>query len=177
MMAKPLLKQFNDLTEDDLRRHPIWLCVHGVDDGKPWYADTDEVTHRPWDRAFPYDRTDPRRSMVVVRTEFVFADGTAATGLLTPPMRDGRHVTAPSDLQPQVFVAGGSVAFYEPLRRLAERSLGRLRQAFHRDAASIFPVRYAVSSDLVRPVIAGELAGVYYLENGREQVIPTQQVP
>jgi hypothetical protein len=48
MARKPVLKQFGDLTLADFERHPVWVSVHGLDEGAPWYDDTNEETFRPW---------------------------------------------------------------------------------------------------------------------------------
>ena len=36
-MSTPELKQFADLTYSDFERYPVWVGVHDMDYGKPWW--------------------------------------------------------------------------------------------------------------------------------------------
>jgi hypothetical protein len=44
----PELVQFGALTAKHFARRPVWLGVHTVDYGEPWYDGTDEETFRPF---------------------------------------------------------------------------------------------------------------------------------
>lgn len=160
-MQRPVLKQINDLTVRDLMRHPVWMCIHGLDENKPWYSETDELTYRPWDGALPYNRSDPDAEIVVARTRFTFADASSYFGLLTPPYTTGNRV---SRMQPALFLTDGTaVSFYKADRGLAEKTLGNLLRRITKERSRVFPVRYEVSDQVVIPPVSGELVGVYYM--------------
>ena len=83
-MTRPVLRQFGDLTEDDFRRHPIWIACHGEDADEPLYDDTDEETFRPRPGVLP---ADPAEGMLVVRATARLRDGTRLSGFLTPGVK------------------------------------------------------------------------------------------
>jgi hypothetical protein len=171
-MNRPTLKQYSDINEADLNLHPVWLNVHGIDEHEPWYGETNEITYRPWDRVLPYDRLRSSAPRVLVAAKYVFADGSTASGFLTPPVGPNPKGDSPSYTQPEIFVGSGrTVPLYAPVRRLAVAASERLRDAFGRDSSRLFPIHCTVPDSVVTPAYHTELKGIYYLQGGQEQVL------
>jgi hypothetical protein len=167
-MQKPVLKQYDDLTEQDLASDPVWVCVHGVDEKQPWYGETNELTYRPWGGPPPYERAEPAFARALARTDFTLADGSALVGLITLPVAAEADERAPNRLQPSMFLPDGTPAdFYRATQSLAEETVQRFLRGLRKTRSQVFPIRYEVSDRIALPAVHGELAGVYYLRNLR----------
>ena len=171
-MERPTLKQYAGLSEQDLARHPLWVCTHGVDEQEPWYRETNELTYRPWDGRLPFDRLHPPAPDVAARVNFTIADGTSLTGLLTLPLAPAADDYSPNRLQPILLLPDGTpVGLYVGAQRLAEETMGTLLRQLHKDRSQVFPIRYEVSEQIASPPVTGELAGVYCLRSIRPREI------
>ena len=95
-MARPILKQFGDLTPADFKQYPIWVSVHSLGYGEEWYDETDEETFRPW----LGERPVGAQEMFLVSARFTFADGTEYDGFVTPAI-SYRARSAPPTPSPQ----------------------------------------------------------------------------
>jgi hypothetical protein len=71
-MVTPELKQSWDLSSDDFERHRVWIGVHNVDIGEPWYDLSDEAIYRPWNRSLPVTAEE---GFVLVAALFELRDG------------------------------------------------------------------------------------------------------
>src|SRR5687768_12323434 len=95
-------KQVYDLSVADLDQHPVWefaLDEEG-EEGQ------DEATVRPYDAS---GEVDPSQGMFIVRARFALADGTRASGYMTPPVEGDSSL---GTLQPAVVVPDGQVSFW-----------------------------------------------------------------
>ena len=149
-MFKPLLKQYNALTRADFDAHPIWVCVHGIDDEEPWAFDSDELTHRPYDGRLPYICSNPEAPMVLVRTHFALADGTQFEGFSSPPYfgddPSGRSV---SYRQPQLILPDGRrFGFWFGAIERLRKDLHQFYAAIGKRPSEIFPITYRIAPGL-----------------------------
>ena len=154
MKNKPELKQFGDLTAEDLIRHPVWVSCHTVDYDEPWYDDTDEETFRPWLNPVPVSPSD---GMFLVRATLTFQDGTSHDGFVTPSIE-------PNDLgimQPQCFLEGQRHAFWHGMFGATSEEKESFYKAAGRKIQDIFPIRFVAIPGLTDGVATGQIAGFY----------------
>ena len=180
----PELKQRPDLSLADFERQPVWVSVHNMDFGKPWYDACDEDTVRPWSEPLP---ASTKRGMVFVAATFVLRDGSAYPGYVrvvgedwdAPPpprkMLDGGTVQHRSFRarcggsplavlglqQPRIFVNQQRFSFWGGRRGIpAER-----RQAFYaaigKSPEAIFPLRFTADPKFATGILRGQLDGFY----------------
>lgn len=162
-MARPILKQFGDLTPIDFRKYPVWVGVHTLDYGEEWYDETDEETFRPWLGELPVGAEE----MFLVSARLKFADGAEFEGFVTPAVSyEGlRDMGA---LQPQVFTASGQrFAFWHGMFRQAE-SATRFYQSFARSSNQVFPIQFQALPGLTSSVAAGAIPGFMAIPRGQE---------
>jgi len=149
-MFKPLLKQYNDLTVADFHAHPIWMCLHGIDDEEPWGPESDELTHRPYPGPVPYVCSNPEAPMVLVETLFKLADHTQLEGFSSPPyFSDDPRGRSISYRQPQLFLPDGRrFGFWFGLIEHAREASTRFYAALARRPSQIFPIIYRIAPGL-----------------------------
>ena len=148
-MFKPLFKQYCDLTLADFRAHPIWMCIHGVDDEEPWAADGDELTHRPYPGPVPYVCSNPQAPMVLVSTRFKLADGTEFEGFSNPPFFGETPALGVSYRQPQMFLPDGRrVGFWFGTLSQVTEGLRELYSTLSRRSSEVFPITYRIAPGL-----------------------------
>jgi hypothetical protein len=156
MPKRPELKQFSDLTPSDFERHPVWVNCHVVDYDEPWYDDTDEETVRPWAGPIPVARGDS----LLVRADFVAADGSRFTGFLTPSESSWPYATN----QPHLFAGPFMIGFWEGAVPGVARLRSRLYEVTGKSAEKLFPFRAATSAGLVEPPVEDLVEGFYSIE-------------
>ena len=162
-MARPILKQFGDLTPEDFRKYPIWVSVHTLDYDEEWYGETDEETFRPWVGERPVGAEE----MFLVSARFKFADGAEFEGFVTPTISyEGlRDMGA---LQPQVFTPSGQrFAFWHGMFRRAE-SEKQLYQSFAKSSDQVFPIQFQAPPGLTSCEAAGVIPGFMAIPGGAE---------
>ena len=129
--------RLQDLTNEDLRRCPVWSCE----------GEADDVA-----LVFPADGfDDPDRRGYIARTRFTLIDGSEWWGYCSPTDDSGLDY-----IQPVLLTVNGPVRFWydesppeaEPAR--ACRLLGR-------SATQVFPVRFECLVSFEGQFIAGEL--------------------
>jgi hypothetical protein len=162
-MARPILKQFGDLTPEDFKQHPIWVSVHSLDYEEEWYDETDEETFRPW----LGDRPVGAEEVFLVSARFGFADGTEFDGFVTPTgSYEGLH--SMGLIQPQVFASSGQMfAFWHGMFRNLE-SERRFYQSFAKSAEQVFPIHFQPLPGLTSSVASGEIHGFMSNPHGVE---------
>lgn len=102
--SKPILKQFSELTLQDFYKYPVWIQCHVMDYEELWYDETDEETFRPWLGELP---VSPSKAIFLVRSKFIFADGTEYEGFITPGESNSNDIQELGYIQPYVFVNHG----------------------------------------------------------------------
>jgi hypothetical protein len=139
MLVKPL----RDLTDDDLRRFPIWR----------YEGESDAVA-----LVYPAaDFTEPGRHAYIARTRFLLADGSEWWGYCSPTDDSGLDY-----VQPVILAPGGSVWFWydesppEPEPARACRLLGRSPE-------QVFPVRFECVVPFEGRFVIGKLSRVEVL--------------
>lgn len=153
-------KQVYELGPEDLDAAPIWEFALD-EEGDP---DQDEATVKPRP---DLDRADPRQGMLIVRAEFITADGTRFDGYVTP-----QHEAASFSTHPTIVTAGGQVGFwlggFPP-------SPGRLEHAYAmlgKTASELFPIRYRALVPYEGVPLEGVLDGFMHKESpGGEDVV------
>jgi len=155
--TRPELVQFGDLSADHFARHPVWIGVHGVDDEKPWYDDTDEETFRPWDGQLP---ADPDVGMLLVRAEMTLPDASALAGFVTPDPGTPGQAGHPGTVQPHLFAPDGTLqGFWTGTLRSTAEQRARVYASLGRDPAAVFPIRFRADAALVRGGVEGRIDG------------------
>jgi len=182
----PELKQIADLTESDFQRHPVWVGVHNMDYGKPWYDSSDERTHRPHAEPQP---VAAERGSVLVRASFRLSDGDRYFGFVRAaspnwdvPLRPG--MATPSSLsgghsahallgiqQPHIFVAQETFYFWGGVAGIPPGKRQRFYAAIGKPAEAIFPIAFAADSDLATGLTDGEVHGFYRMVLGQPTVL------
>ena len=160
--GRPELVQFGDLTPGHFERHPVWVQCHVVDYDEPWYDDTDEETFRPWLEPLPADHGD---GMLLVRADFILADGTRLQGFVTPlpPLQPAKGDDALGYQQPQLFLPSGQRrAFWYGGMPVPAEDKDELYTALGRAVAEVFPIRFEAQPGLTTGITAGTLAGFYH---------------
>jgi hypothetical protein len=153
-LAKPELKQFGDIGEQDMERHPVWIGCHTADYEEPWHDETDEETFRPRIGDLP---ADPSEGMLLVRATAVLADGTRLRGFLTPGFEEGDLGL----LQPQVFVNGRLFSFWGGIVGIPAQGRAAFYQALGKRADQVFPIRVAADEGLTGGVSSAQVDGFY----------------
>ena len=161
-MPRPTsVKQFGDLTAQDFVQHPVWVAVHGIDEDEPWYDDCNEESFRPWIGPLP---VSPEEGMLLVQATLSFADGTSATGFITP-----QHDHQPLDLgiiQLQMFSSSGQHRFWDGMFQRPEEERAAFYRELNKKESQIFPIRFAAAPGLASGQVAGEIEGFYVREKG-----------
>jgi hypothetical protein len=156
MPKRPELKQFSDLTLGDFERHPVWVNCHVVDYDEPWYDDTDEETVRPWAGPVPV----PPGSSLLVRADFVAADGSRFTGFLTPSDSTWPYATN----HPHLFAGPFTIGFWEGVVPGVAKFRARLYDVTGKSAEELFPFRATTSPGLLEPAVEDLVEGFYSIE-------------
>jgi hypothetical protein len=151
-------KQVYELTSDDLRKFPVWeFCLD--EEGKDGQ---DEATVRPYPAP---GLLDPRGGMFIVRAAFTLADGSRASGYLTPPAQNDSGI---GTLQPTIVTDTGQVMFWfgcaVPDRATLVRSYGYLGKEC---GVAVFPLQFESQVDLIGGPVRGSLSGFQYYTDWR----------
>jgi hypothetical protein len=156
MNTSRVRRQVYELRIEDLRDHPVWEFALDEEDEE----DQDEATVRPVDSSVP---VDPSAGMFIVRANFTFADGTKATGYITPPPTSDEDL---GTIQPQIVALGGQVGLWcgmlvpEPQQIKAFYALlGKSK------GTEVFPLQFVSDVPLAGGPIAGTVPGFLVLED------------
>ncbi len=114
----PELKQFQDLVPADFQRFPVWVGVHNLDFGEPWYEGTNEGTCRPWTGLFP---VPAKPGFVWLVATFELHDGSSYPGFVRAMPEDW-------DVSPRRRMSNGEfLQLRSPSARLGGSPLALLR--------------------------------------------------
>jgi len=152
-----LRRQVFQLTGADLNTFPAWeFALDEVG-----FEGQDEATVRPYLKI----PVDPGDGMLVVRAKFWLADGTHATGIVSPPppMLAGDI----SNHQPAMITERGHVGFYFGIFAPTAAQIGELLGTLGKSAAEVFPLRYEADVDIVGGRVAGVVPGFCYMKRGK----------
>jgi zinc-ribbon domain len=152
-------KQVTELVPADLDRFPIWEFA--LDEEGEAGQDEETVRPRP-----DLDRADPTHAILIVRAEFVAADGTRFDGFVSPHDEPRVDYT-----QPTVVTDAGQVRFWFGLipprpdvLEVAYRTLGK-------SASELFPLRYRALVEHRGAQLAGELSGFLHYKSGQDHTV------
>jgi hypothetical protein len=163
-MAKPLLRQFADLTARDFENAPVWIGCHTADYDEAWYDETDEETFRPYDGPLP---ASPEQGMLLIRASIIMNDGTGLSGFVTPAFpdepEDGGRILGTQ--QPIAFTPMGQVRFWFGGFEPRQEDIEHAYRALGREAGDIFPSRFSVTAGLASGNTVGTVNGFYWLED------------
>lgn len=174
-MNTPQLRQIWDLTSADFGHHPVWICVHAFDIGKPWHRTSNEATYRPWDEGLPA-RSDA--GFLLVKAQLELRCGELHSGFFTavreswdvPPSEGlasissrygGPELGLVAVQQPRIFLDRQQFSFW------GGRSGVQIvkRQAFYshlgKTSGDIFPIRFFADGSLATGILSGEIKGFY----------------
>ncbi len=155
MSRTPILKQFSDLTPADFADHAVWVSVHTLDCGEPWYDGTDEATFRPWTGKLP---VAPQDGMFLVRAKLTLADGRVLGGFVTS-QSDAEPVDL-GTIQPQIFLPSGQRSdFGDGMFKRDAKDRAPLYEELGNDHMAIFPINFAAEKGLAQGRIAGAIPG------------------
>jgi hypothetical protein len=146
---KRIRKQVYDLELEDLEKFPVWEFALDEEDKRG----QDEATLRPFAGAVPID---PAGGMYVVRSNFWFADGTHATGYLTPQIPAFAKI---GYFQPTIITLKGQVGFWFGGVRPTDDAVKKAYQLLGRGAGDVFPVRYESAVELKGGPVSGVITG------------------
>jgi hypothetical protein len=180
----PELKQARDLISTDFERHAVWVGVHNIDFGKPWYDRCDEATFRPWSETLP---VSAKIGVVLVPASFELRDGGTYSGYIravsedwdVPPAprrsREGRLIqqqsfsvrhggpTAILGLQqPKIFVKGQRFSFWGGLKGIPPERRHAFYEAISKAPDAVFPVRFSAKPHFATGILTGEIEGFYH---------------
>jgi hypothetical protein len=166
MVRKPLLKQFGDLTPADFARNPVWVSVHTLDYGEPWYNDTDEETFRPWMGELP---VSPEHRMFLVRAKFTLTDGRVLNGFVTPQVDS--EPKSLGTMQPQVFLQSGTRSdFWDGMFKRDAEDRKVLYVELGMDPKAIFPIQFAAEKGLATGHVSGSIPGFCWRPKDKVEV-------
>ena len=159
-LPKPELKQFGDLKLSDFERSPIWVGCHTFDYGKPWYEKTNEETFRPWNEKTPID---PSKGMFLIKSEFIFADGSHWEGFVTPISGEGE---APENtlgtIQPHLFTQSDlMIGFWGGMFGFKPEYSAKFYQLISKTPNEVFPIKFSCRPNLSQGIQSGTLKGFY----------------
>jgi hypothetical protein len=97
-----LRKQVYNLLPKDLEEFPVWEFALDEETEE----NQDEATVRPIETIGP---VDPKVGMFIVKAMFTLADGSSASGYLTPPIKGESSLGI---LQPAIVTDKGQVSFW-----------------------------------------------------------------
>jgi hypothetical protein len=169
-MNSPLLKQFGALKLVDFEKYPVWVSCHVIDYDEPWYDGTDEETFRPWTGDTPID---PDRTIFLVKTTFVLADGTVLNGFITPVGDINEDATKLlGTIQPCIFSPSGKlIHFWFGGIPFSEKDIKNMNYLLGKGSKDIFPIQFKAESGLAKGIISGTIVGFYHIEKNGEIVI------
>jgi len=170
-MRTPELKQYTEFCHDDFVRHPIWVCVHGIDEDEPWYGATDALTYRPWLRSTPYHCGDETAPDVVVFAEFRLSDNSRLSGFTRPPLssNSGHEL---SYTQPNIFLPlDGFQGFWLGMRNPTLHEKQHFYAAIGKVAAEVFPIAFSPVPGLIDVEFVGRIPGFSYLSRTSEPFV------
>lgn len=157
-------KQVYELTLQDLAEHPVWefaLDEEG-EEGQ------DETTVRPYSETGP---ADPSDGMLVVKANFVLADGTQLFGYLTPPVRGGGGLgtifsgdDGLGTIQPQIITPRGQVSFWLGARKPSTEDLEHEYDKLERRPDKVFPLHFANDAEVLGGRVEGIVNAFLYLD-------------
>jgi hypothetical protein len=173
----PELRDEADLRLADFERRPVWVRVHGLDEGEPWYGLADRFTVRPWTGPTP---VAPEKMWALIGATFVLRDGTKYPGyvraipenwadIIPPPTNLGQGM-APKVLfrgsplaivaeqRPCIFVGGLRIGFWCAFRNSDETRLA-FYNAVGKASEQVFPIRFQGAPGLADGIVEGEIDG------------------
>lgn len=184
-MLTPELKQFRDLRCSDFQRHPVWVGVHNLDVGKPWYDASDESTFRPNTEQLPLAAEG---GDVRVRAHFIIRDGSRYPGFIRAaspkwdiPLRKGmpteRSLSGNSPRaivgvqQPHICVNQETFYFWGGVMGIPKATRQRFYSAVGKPAEAIFPITFAAEPGLATALTDGEVEGFYTMVFGQAPLL------
>ncbi len=148
-----MLKQFGELSMDDLDLYPVWVNCHVIDYDEPWYEETDEETFRPWLGQLP---ADPTETMFLVRAEFRSANGREFQGFVTPAQENDLGL-----IQPQLVLGSRRFGFWGGMFGVSESERAAFYNALQMRPEQVFPLQFNAVPGLATGIAAGVVEGFY----------------
>ncbi len=162
LVERPILKQFATLTAEDFVRHPIWIQSHREDFDKPWRAEIDEETFRPWTGLPP---CEPKLEMFLVAAELTLAGGTKLLGFVTPLPRGEQQDL--SVMQPYLFAPSGRMyGFWRGALEFTQEQRSDFYVALGKSESEVFPVQHRARPGLTRGQAFGSVPGFCSMKAG-----------
>jgi hypothetical protein len=178
----PTLRQDWELGAFDLEAHPIWLCVHGSDEGEEWYQKCDEATFRPWEGT----NSELSDRLLIVSAVMTLPNGrtypgacyAGGIGVSEPSDRD--EVIDVQEAQPRLFVSDNTIRFWGGMDGIPSVERRRLFASIG-TVNSIFPILFEVRPELARlcKVRGGTIRGFYRVASalGDDVTVETDTEP
>ena len=189
----PELKQAGDLVKTDFELFPVWVNVHTADLGKPWYAECDEQTYRPWTDRLPVAAAG---KMLLVTACFELKAGTRLPGFFSPvesgwddaltrttsegqtirirsfsERQGGSQLAILKLQQPHIFANEQRFGFWGGRRGISPEKRQAFYAAIGEPPENIFPIRFSADPKLVTGVVTGRLDGFYRSIAGQPPVV------
>ena len=159
----PQLKQQWELALEDFKRYPVWVGVHNLDFGKPWFDQCDEATYRPWTDQLP---VEAGLAIVLVLAMLETKDKTVYEGFVraTAHDRDFPHGGSPLAIQqPVMYLGNVQYSFWKGRRGIVPEAKEAFYQAIGKDPADVFPIQFTAHPKLATGITSGRLDGFYCL--------------
>lgn len=168
-MSHPILKKDDELTAADFVASMVWVNVHGVDEGEPWYHRCDETTFRPFAGNLPVDPTD---YLYLIASQMTLADGVVFPGAIYGTAEKIRSEAGFSqlmgDLQPRVFVNEHTIRFWGGYSGIPIDERKIFAESIGKSVESIFPITFRALVGCTTGVTAGTIEGFYKLSDDEE---------
>lgn len=155
----PELKQQWELALEDFKRYPVWVGVHNLDFGKPWYDCCDEATYRPWTDELP---VEAGITFVLVLATLETKDGTVYEGFVRATTHDG-DTPLLANQQPVMYLGNVQYSFWKGRRGVVHEAKQAFYQAIGKDPADVFPIQFTAHPKLATGVTSGRVDGFYCL--------------
>ena len=148
-------KQVYDLNTDDLTKFSVWEFASD-EESEP---EQDEATVKPVELSGVLNEAG---GMFIVRAKYTFADGSFATGYITPRAYKGQRSLG--SIQPAILMPDGQVNFWHGAFKPDAESLSKSYRLLGKTARDVFPLRFRSDVALKNGAISGEVSGFLYLK-------------
>ena len=156
-------KKFYELTESDLRNHPVWALALDVLSSEDVDLDGDTALVLPLPAEGNIRETIIKDLILYVRVTFTAKDGTKFTGMMKSNEGTGVEQT-----QPAIITDDGLVDFYHGYGTPPASEIQERYTALGIKPDQLFPLKYEADVKFLSRATGGTLEGVYFVDEDKK---------